>query len=244
MKTPLRAILAALLTFCVSAPALANVIVAGTRVVFSAKDGEVTVRLTNDNTTPALIEAWVDDGDANSTPDKVKTPFVITPPLFRMEPHKEQSLRILATANQLPADRESLFWLNVLEVPPKPSSLEYTGKNLLQFAFRSRLKLFYRPATLQGDPNKAPSQLIWKAVGDGEAIIVHNPTPFHITLIKVTVAVGGKEYTSDDAGMANPMGDLRVSMPGLKTLPANTTVNYDIINDYGATASLTGSVSP
>lgn len=246
MKTSLRAAMAVLLTFCATAPAMANVIVAGTRVVFPAKDGEVTVRLTNDNATPALIEAWVDAGDEQSTPDKVKTPFVITPPLFRMEPHKEQSLRILATANQLPADRESLFWLNVLEVPPKPNSPEYTGKNLLQFAFRSRLKLFYRPATLQGDPNKAPSQLTWKAAAGsaGSVITAHNPTPFHITVIKVTVNVGGKEYASDEAGVADPMGDLRVNMPGLKALPANTAVSYDIINDYGATTTLTGNVSP
>ncbi|WP_430392297.1 fimbrial biogenesis chaperone [Dyella sp. 20L07] len=249
MKTPIRALAAALLTFCAlsAAPTYANVIIAGTRVVFPAKDGEVTVRLTNDNTTPALIESWIDDGDEHSSPDKVHTPFVVTPPLFRMDAHKDQNLRILATANQLPADRESLFWLNVLEIPPKPTSVEMTGKNLLQFAFRSRLKLFYRPATLQGDPIKAPSELTWKAVPDagGYTIEAHNPTPYYVTVVKLTVNVGGKEYINEAAGMVAPMSSQRLTIKGLSQAPAaNTPVNYDIINDYGATASFKGSVSP
>ncbi len=123
-------------------------------MIFPAKEGEVTVRLTNQNATPALIEAWIDSGDPQSTPDKVHTPFLITPPLFRMEPNHDQSLRILFTHSEqpLPTDRESVFWLNVLEVPPKPSGPQFQDKNYLQLAIRSRLKLFYRPAGLPGDP--------------------------------------------------------------------------------------------
>jgi chaperone protein EcpD len=250
MKTPIRALAAALLALCASlpsAPTFANVIIAGTRVVFPAKDGEVTVRLTNDNTTPALIEAWIDDGDEHSAPDKVHTPFVVTPPLFRMDAHKDQNLRILATANQLPADRESLFWLNVLEIPPKPTSVELTGKNLLQFAFRSRLKVFYRPATLQGDPIKAPAELSWKAVAEAGSysIEAHNPTPFYITVVKLTLSVGGKEVVNDAADMVAPMSSQRISVKGLSQAPAaNTPLSYDIINDYGATATFKGSISP
>lgn len=250
MKTPIRALAAALVTLCASlpaAPAFANVIIAGTRVIFPAKDGEVTVRLTNENSMPALIESWVDDGDEHSTPDKVHTPFVLTPPLFRMDAHKDQNLRILATPNQLPADRESLFWLNVLEIPPKPTSVELTGKNLLQFAFRSRLKLFYRPAGLQGDPIKAPADLTWKAVpaAGGYTLQAHNPTPYYITVVKLTLNVGGKEFINDETGMVPPMSDLTMSIPGLAHAPAaQTPVSYDIINDYGATTTFKGNVSP
>ncbi|WP_109125300.1 fimbria/pilus periplasmic chaperone [Dyella sp. C11] len=247
MQTPFRAALAVLISLCIATPALANVIVGGTRVVYQAKDGEVTVRLTNDNNAPALIEAWVDAGDEKSTPDTANTPFVVTPPLFRMEPHKEQSLRILATANQLPQDRESVFWLNVLEVPPKPNSPELTGKNLVQFAFRSRLKLFYRPATLQGDATKAPAQLTWKVVKEGGdyALVAHNPSPFHITITTLTVQAGGKSLTTDKVGMVDPMGDLHVSVPGMTAAPAsNAVVSFDTINDYGSTGTTKSSVSP
>ncbi|KQZ68186.1 molecular chaperone EcpD [Rhodanobacter sp. Root561] len=247
MKNSIHALAVALLLFCLSvATAQANVVIGGTRVVFPAQDGEVTVRLTNDNDMPALVEAWIDSGDEHSTPDKVNTPFLITPPIFRMDPHRDQSLRIIATAAPLPTDRESLFWLNVLEIPPKPSGKAFAGKNLLQFAIRSRLKLFYRPARLAGDPAKAPSLVTWTSAPDGQgyALEVHNPTPYHVTIVQATILVDGKSYVSD-SGMVDPFGKLALKFKNLAAKPvAGTTVTYDIVNDYGATTSLKGSVAP
>ena len=247
MKSLLCAVRAALIALSLTAIAAnANVLIAGTRVVFSAQENEVTVRLTNDNSQPALVEAWIDDGDVNSTPDKANAPFLITPPLFRMEPQKDQSLRIIGISAHLPADRESLFWLNVLEIPPKPSGPQFAGKNILQFAIRSRLKFFYRPATLTGDANKAADQVTWKAVADGQgyALEVHNPTPYHVTFVKLSLTVGGKPYTAD-TGMVDPLGTLRLKIKGLTVLPATgTPIACDIVNDFGATASFKGSVAP
>lgn len=227
-------------------PAQANVIIAGTRVIFPATDAEVTVRLTNDNNTPALVEAWIDSGDEHSTPDKVNTPFLITPPLFRMDPHKDQSLRIIATPAPLPADRESLFWLNVLEIPPKPSGKAFVGKNILQLAIRSRLKLFYRPAGLKGDPSKAASEVTWKAVPDGKgyALEVKNPSEYHVTIVQLSADVNGKSYDAAP-GMVDPLSTLRISLKGLTSAPAvGTSVSYTIVNDYGATTPLKGNVTP
>jgi chaperone protein EcpD len=247
MNSLIRAIRVSLLSLCLFAgTANASVLIAGTRVVFPAQDGEVTVRLTNDNAHPALVEAWIDNGDPKSTPDKVSVPFLITPPLFRMEAHKDQNLRIISTPAQLPTDRESLFWLNVLEIPPKPSAQEAAGKNLLQFAIRSRLKLFYRPAHLPGDAQAAPGQVSWKAVADGQgyALEVHNPTPYHVTIVKLTLDAGGKSYSAEP-GMVDPLGTLRLKVKGLTTAPpAGSPVAYDIVNDYGATTPFKGSVSP
>lgn len=246
MKSLLCAVRAALIALSLTATAAnASVLIAGTRVVFPAQDGEVTVRLTNDNDHPALVEAWIDNGDPNSTPDTSKAPFLITPPLCRMEAHKDQSLRILSTQAQLPSDRESLFWLNVLEVPPKPSGLQYAGKNTLQFAIRSRLKLFYRPANLTGDPSKAPGQVTWKVVADGEgyALEVRNPTPYHVTFVQVSLTSDGKSYTAD-TGMVDPLGTLRLKIKGLTAPVAAGAVAYNIVNDFGAAASFKGSVAP
>jgi P pilus assembly chaperone PapD len=247
MKTLIRAVRVSLLTMSLFAGAAnASVLVAGTRVVFPAQDGEVTVRLTNDNAHPALVEAWIDNGDPKSTPDKVSVPFLITPPLFRMEAHKDQNVRIIATPAPLPSDRESLFWLNVLEIPPKPDAQEAAGKNLLQFAIRSRLKLFYRPAHLPGDAQTAPGQVTWTAVADGQgyALEVHNPTPYHVTIVKLSLDVGGTSYSAD-TGMVDPFGTLRLKVKQLASAPAaGTAVAYDIVNDYGATASFKGSVAP
>lgn len=242
-----RALGAVVVAMCLAMPpAHASVVIGGTRVVFPAHDGEVTVRLTNDNPHPVLVEAWIDDGDPKSTPDKVKAPFLITPPLFRMEAHKDQSLRIISTPAQLPGDHESLFWLNVLEIPPKPSGPQFAGKNTLQLAIRSRLKLFYRPANLAGDPYKAPGLLTWKTVADGQgyALEAHNPTPYYVTIVGASLTVDGKSYNAN-TGMVDPLGTLRLHVKGLTTAPAaGTPVAYDCINDFGASDSFKGSVLP
>ena len=246
MTSLIRAVRVSLLAFCLCASAAqANVIIGATRVVFPAKDGEVTVRLSNDSARPALIEAWIDRGDPKSSPEKVDAPFLVTPPLFRMEAHKDQSLRIIATPAPLPLDRESLFWLNVLEIPPKPTSVETQDKNILQLAIHSRLKLFYRPDHLQGDPLKAPAQLTWKALAEGQGCVleVGNPTPYHVTITDLAVIVGDKSYTAQ-TGMIDPLGVLRLTIKGLAHAPAaGTPVSYIIVNDYGAPATFKGTIT-
>ncbi|RDI97221.1 molecular chaperone [Dyella solisilvae] len=247
MKSLICAVGAGLVALCVcTATAQASVVIGGTRVVFPAKDGEVTVRLTNQGSKPALVESWIDSGDAQSTPDKVDVPFLVTPPLFRLEPNKDQSLRIVATPAQLPVDRESLFWLNVLEVPPKPTSLEGESKNTLQFAVRSRLKLFYRPPNLPGDPLKAPESLTWKAMSGGESIAleIRNPTPYYVTLTTITVNSGGAIYSAD-SGMISPLSTLRVAVKDMPHAPSSgASIDYTALNDYGASIALKGIVSP
>jgi P pilus assembly chaperone PapD len=57
---------------------------------------------------------------------------------------KENTLRIIdATNNQLPQDRESLFWMNVKAIPSMDKSK--LSDNTLQLAIISRIKLYYRP---------------------------------------------------------------------------------------------------
>ncbi|MCV5656029.1 fimbria/pilus periplasmic chaperone, partial [Escherichia coli] len=80
----------------------------------------------------------------------------------------------------LPKDRESVFWFNVLEVPPKPDAATATNQSLLQLAFRTRIKLFYRPEGLKGNPSDAPLALKWSwaTAGGQTALQVTNPTPY------------------------------------------------------------------
>jgi len=247
MKNLLHLLVAASLFFGLSQPLVhASVVIAGTRVVFPAQDGEVTVRLTNENALPALVEAWIDSGDVNATPDTANAPFLITPPLFRMDAHKEQSLRILATPATLPSDQESVFWLNVLEIPPKPTGLGTRENNTLQLALRSRIKLFFRPAHLAGEVQKAPALVTWRSVvdGSGYALEITNPTAYHLTLVQLSLTVGGKQFTGS-TGMVNPRQTLKLSVEGLIHAPAvGDAVAYQIMNDYGGVEPYKGSIAP
>lgn len=224
----------------------ASVVIAGTRVVFPAAAGETTVRLTNEGTLPALVEAWIDGGDPNSTPETAKVPFLVTPPLARMDPGKGQSLRIVFTGQALPTDHESLYWLNVLEIPPKPKATPGEAQNILQFAVRSRLKLFYRPANLPGNPLTAGQQLTFKAVPDGTAFALeaHNPTPYYVTINQLTVHAGSTNETAD-GGMIAPSGSLKLALKNARTAPgAGSAVDYTVINDFGAGSAFKATITP
>jgi chaperone protein EcpD len=80
-----------------AATAHASVVINNTRIIYPQNDREVTVRLESKNQAPVLLQAWLDNGDEHSTPDLAGIPFVATPPVFRMEPGKQQVVRLAYT---------------------------------------------------------------------------------------------------------------------------------------------------
>lgn len=97
----------------------AGLIAQGTRVVFPASEREVTLRVSNTSGTPVLAQAWIDDGRQDVPPEELQVPFSVTPAVTRVDPNGGAVLRIAYLKAPLPTDRESLFWLNILEVPPR-----------------------------------------------------------------------------------------------------------------------------
>jgi fimbrial chaperone protein/chaperone protein EcpD len=215
--------------------AQASVVIAGTRVVYNAKEREVTVRLSNEGQLPALTQVWLDNGDASASPSSVSVPFTVTPPVARIDPAKGQTLRIFYTGEALPSDRESVFWLNVLEVPP---TAREDGINKLQLAFRTRIKLFYRPAGLAGSAQDAPAKVEWRLVrkGGSASVEARNPTPFHVSLASLEVAGTGSPAKFEQGGMVGP-GETR-EFPLTGEVPAaSLTLRYQAINDFGGTVA-------
>ena len=219
--------------------AQASVIVAGTRVIYNADANEVTLKLSNQGGTPALTQVWIDSGDAKAAPSSVSTPFTVTPPVSRIDPGKAQTLRIFETGQALPQDKESVFYLNVLEIPPKPTG-EDASPNMLQLAFRTRIKLFYRPVALKDAASGAPKQLSWRwshagdKPGDKPAVSVSNPTPYYVTLASFEIVdpSGASQARSTDSDMVGP-GETK-SLPVTASVPrAGQVVRYRSINDYG-----------
>jgi len=232
-----RAAVAAFLLALVAPGTLASVVLTGTRVIYPEPEREVTLKLTNEGDSPALVQAWIDSGNPNATPEDAQSPFTLAPPLFRLDPKKGQTLRIIHLQQPLPRDRESLFWLNVLEVPPMASG-SAEQQNSLQFAFRTRIKLLFRPTGLPGDANSAPEKATWQFVRkeDGRHVLAAtNPTPYHVTYIKVKATAHGTEYGNDDGAMAAPGETVEFPIDGTPAASSEPEqVQYSFINDFGA----------
>ncbi|MBA1295104.1 fimbria/pilus periplasmic chaperone [Pseudomonas lurida] len=219
----------------------AGVIVHGTRVVYPADRAEVVVRLENRGNRPALVQTWVDTGDRQSTPATARTPFALSPPIFRIEPQQQQALRLRYVGEPLAADRERLFWLNVLEVPPR--SADAGQNNQLELSFRTRLRVFLRPHALPYPVAAAAARLQWKLVehSQGFALQATNPTPYHVSLAKVTLLSAGRRFEKAPNQAANdslllPAGDVkRFALPLLRHRPCGSaTVEFTTVSDFGA----------
>ncbi|GHD69946.1 fimbria/pilus periplasmic chaperone [Jeongeupia chitinilytica] len=210
----------------------ASVVIAGTRMIYNAKESEVTIKLSNDGQKPALTQVWLDSGDPQADPSKLDLPFVLTPPMARIDPTKSQTIRVAYTGEALPQGKESLFWFNVLEVPPKPEAGE-AGANYMQLAFRSRIKFFFRPAGLSGSVDEAPGKLGWHLETEkGRSVLqVSNPTPYHVTIIEAVAGEGGNAPKFDEGIMVGP-GE-KASLPLSGTVAAGAKVHFTTLNDYG-----------
>jgi chaperone protein EcpD len=229
-----------------AASSQASVVIGGTRVVYPAQDKEVTIKLTNEGAKPAMVQVWLDDGDEKSTPDTARVPFTVSPPIFRMDPTKGQSVRVVYTQEALATDKETLFWVNVLEVPPKAAASD--DRNLLQFAFRTRIKLFFRPQGLAGDVTGAPEKLTWQlqpsTVGKGMTLQVSNPTSYHVNFAAVGVRLGDKDIAQGEGGMVTPGATARFALPTLDRAPTgDAKATFSIITDFGAVTPMTAPLS-
>ena len=77
--------------FSAATPAVVNVDI--TRAIINAGEKSVPLSLDNSGDQPMLVQVWVDEGNPGVSPDKVKTPVVILPPVFRMSPGEERSVK-------------------------------------------------------------------------------------------------------------------------------------------------------
>lgn len=209
-------VLALLLAF-LSVQAQAGIVIGGTRVIYNGDKKETSASVRNPEKSGVyLVQSWMDSGEQGG-----KAPFIVTPPLFRINPGEENMLRIVRTGGNLPQDRESVFWLNVKSIPATDDSKPRT--NVLQVVVKSRLKLFYRPAGLEGQPESAYHQL--SVARSGNQLTVSNPTPYYVTLF--TLKVDGQEIK--EADMVPPKGSASFTLPSAGA----SSVSWQAISDYG-----------
>ncbi|WP_110915607.1 fimbria/pilus periplasmic chaperone [Enterobacter roggenkampii] len=199
-----------------------------TRVIFDGNQKSVSLNINNQNEQfPYLAQSWIEDDKGN----KVQGPLTVLPPIQRLEPGKSSQVKIqgLPIINTLPQDRETLFYFNLREIPPKSNK-----PNSLQIALQTRVKLFYRPGAIAIDSNKAAPQEKITLRRQGDRYVVDNPTAYYVTIVdgKPNGGVSARGFTPL---MVAPKshGELSVSASALGSKP-----ELIYVNDYGGRPSL------
>lgn len=232
MKVISRAIFATSLAMAGLGSAYAGITINGTRVVYPAEQREVSLSMVNDGKDSRLIQAWVDTGDASERPETSKAPFIITPPMARVDAGKGQTLRIMYTGANAPQDRETVFWLNVMEIPPKPKD-GVDADNYMQFAVRSRIKLFYRPKGLPGSPDESADKLSWHVAQEGSAYVAEcsNDTAFNVSFSDLSFKGSQQKESVSKGGMCPAKGKGKFPINGAPD--ASNKLVVTVINDFG-----------
>ena len=207
----------------------------GTRVILSEGASEKTLVFKNSKGNPSIVQVWADDGDEKSTINSENTSFIINPQIFKMQEDTVQSVRLIfLDKHKVPLDKESLYFLNFMEIPMvKQGTL---NQNQLSFLFKNRIKIFYRPKGIVGNPIESIKNLLFKLEKEnGNYLVVTNPSNFYINFNEIKVG-SDQQYFPLDSGndMVPPQSSVRWKVaPGIDSSKI-AEVKYSIVNDYGA----------
>nr|WP_318381159.1 molecular chaperone [uncultured Enterobacter sp.] len=158
--------------------AQAGVRVGATRVIYQGGKKEAALNVFNPDDRPFLIQSLIVDNQDDTN----NVPFIITPPLFRLDSKQENVLRIVNTRGGLPQNKESLYWITVKSIPAAEKN---SNRNVLLIAIKTRIKLIYRPAALTDKPEDITEQLVWK--NNGGMITVFNPTAYYMNFASIRI---------------------------------------------------------
>ncbi|VXD00431.1 putative periplasmic pilus exported chaperone [Enterobacterales bacterium 8AC] len=202
-----------------------------TRVVFEGDKQSVSLNISNDNKQlPYLAQAWLEDEQGK----KVSSPLTALPPVQRVEPGAKSQVKVqtLPAAATLPQDRETLFYFNLREIPPKSEKA-----NTLQIALQTRVKLFYRPKALIKTTAEmaTPWQEQLTLTKQGDRYVANNPTPYYVTVVDASNRKDGVSAAGFEPVMLAPKSSAPLG-GNLASLGNSPVLTY--VNDYGGRPTL------
>jgi len=230
-----------------------------TRVIVSQKDNRQSIRATNRGRAPVLLQIWMEEGEAargklagvqvTANPAAQAVPFIVDPPVVQLKPEETHALQVwfTQTPEALPKDRESQFWLNVLEVPAeevmnggvvaKEEADKQTGSRL-EISILTQIKVFYRPEKLaewqQADKDKLRFALEQDAQGR-YWLNIQNPAPIHQSINKITLHQAGDKARVElkETPMIEPFEKTRIKLPGKRIQSGGLNLTVATLNDKG-----------
>ncbi|WP_017349575.1 fimbrial biogenesis chaperone [Pantoea sp. A4] len=221
----MKKLLAALL-ISVSVNAVAGIQVDETRVIYNGNAKSASLDIRNDQPDTYMVQTWLDNGDARQVPKNI--PIQVVPPVLKVAGKKEAILRFIYSGTGLPQDRESVFWVNVQEIPPAPKQ-----ENVLQIAVRTRVKLFYRPEGLNTTLAQQADKLKWHR--ENNNLVIENAGPLNVTLGVVKLKNSAGKTWDVSADMVKAFDKAVIHLPA-GSESANK-VQFTYINDFGGNSS-------
>lgn len=159
----------------------ASIQVSKDKFFYKESDKEIFFNIKNkDNNKKYIIQSWVTNYNKE---DKRETPFIITPSLIKLMPNEKFTLKIIKIDDVKEVNQESVYRVNIKIVPIADDKI--IDKNILLVSLNSIYNLIYTPKNILKKPFKNNEIEFFT---DKQGLIkVKNPTPYFITIKKITI---------------------------------------------------------
>lgn len=182
------------------------------RVIYNLGSSGTFLSINNNQNYPILVQGKVYSEDKKTT-----APFIVTPPVFRLDAQQQSRMKIIRTGGHFFDNRETLQWLCVGGIPPKDTDVwaqDKHGKSAppsavtlnMQVSSTSCIKLLMRPPGLEETMIEAASALKWQRQGD--KMTVTNSSAFYINFSSLSVGgfkIADPEYISPFSSRSFPI---------------------------------------
>ncbi|ECG8656199.1 fimbrial chaperone [Salmonella enterica subsp. diarizonae] len=196
-----------------------------TRYIYNEGQQSVSVNIQNESEHKYGGQVWIDNIDKNGE----AIFFSPSPMVFKLNPKQNQIVRIVNINDNLPKDRESIFWINIQEIPPAPKG---EGSSL-SLAINNRVKLIYRPTALKNGRDDAESNI--KLINSGADACLENTTPYYFAVSDVKInrkTIDLKVDEKNKLGLFAPF-----SKVCLGNVNSSGSITVTAFNDYGVATS-------
>lgn len=212
----------------------ASVVMNNTRVILNDNYQE-RIQLTNKSTVENVIQIWTtDELNSDAKFGATTEPFIVSPQVFKIKPSEGQSVSLNYIGKDLPQDRESVFHLHMLQIPPVRKSNK-SAQQLIVLQ-KTEIKIFYRPNIKGFNINKIDDYLTFTKNKAG-VITCINSSPFFLNI------VGGSISQEESAvnGVSEKLSPIMISPYSQHSWSINhsyikkaSKVRYTYVNDQGA----------
>lgn len=193
----------------------------GTRFIYNEGEKNISFDVTNNADKTYGGQVWI-----NNTTQGDGVYMIPQPPFFKIGAKQKQIIRVINTdSSALPKNQESLFWLNVQEVPPKP---ENTSGGVLALAMNTQVKLIYRPTSIKKDRKNAEKKILVE--NKLNSTWIKNPTPYYMAITQIKSDgkdVNLSDKVSYEISQLKPFSEVDL---GKKI---SGKISIDAINDWG-----------
>lgn len=106
---------AALVSLLTANSAFAALALDATRYIYKGDKQTLSAVVENQSKSDFGAQVWLD----NIVEKDTRPTFIATPSFFKVKGGGKQVFRILKVTDHMPKDKESIYWLNLQEIPPK-----------------------------------------------------------------------------------------------------------------------------